>query len=402
MRPDTDEPVLLLAWDFQSAYVHELANAFARTGSKVILLGADSNSAPPYEPGVEFHNLRGSSSPRRTAAVKARELLRSFARALRFIRRSGIRQVYQVGTGKPFLHDLGLNLLLKLGGVRVIHTVHNILPHGRDTALYRLVYRLVYRSIADALVVHAENIVERLVRDFGVPAEKITQVPHGVYRPAEDPRVTRESARRALGLPPGAGVVLAFGQQYPYKGTHLLLQALAAERPPAGGGASEGAAGVRVLVRGTASPAYARRLQQIVEEGGLEGRVDLAFGYVSDAQMELLFKACDLVALPYLEGSQSGVLYMAYAFGRPVLASDIGCFPRHVLPGRTGEVFRAGEVRELGAALERMLAGRDGYSESFIREHARREYSWEASVETIRRRVLDRAPAGGNKTGRHA
>ncbi len=380
--------VLMLAWDFQSAYVHEIANAFARTGSKVVLIGGDGNATPPYEPGVEFRNLRGSTAPNRRALAKARGLVQAFRRTLRCARESDIPFVYHIGVGKTFIIDICLNLLLKLHRKRIIHTVHNILPHGRRTRLNRLLYRLIYHRIADHLVVHAENIVEQLVREFGVPPRKITHVRHGVYRPAEDSGLTRESARRLLGLPADAFVALAFGRQHPYKGTHLLLQAAAsAGRLSSAPGAARGGR-LKILVRGLAGRPYAERLLRLVEENRLSDIVDCAFGFASDREMERLFKACDVAVLPYLEGSQSGVFYMAYAFGRPVLASDIGCFQNHILPGKTGEVFRSGDAGALWETLMRMRAGIEQYREPFIREYARRNYSWEASAEKIRREIL--------------
>ena len=45
-------------------------------------------------------------------------------------------------------------------------------------------------------------------------------------------------------------------------------------------------------------------------------------------------RRADLVALPYRNIEQSGVLYTALAFGRPLVLSDVGGFPEIAGRGR--------------------------------------------------------------------
>ena len=42
--------------------------------------------------------------------------------------------------------------------------------------------------------------------------------------------------------------------------------------------------------------------------------------------VEKYFSAADIIALPYLEGTTSGVLKLALAFGKPVVATNVGDF----------------------------------------------------------------------------
>ena len=50
--------------------------------------------------------------------------------------------------------------------------------------------------------------------------------------------------------------------------------------------------------------------------------------FIRDDEMAALFNAAHAVALPYVSASQSGVAYMAFAFGKPVIATRVGATGR--------------------------------------------------------------------------
>ena len=72
--------------------------------------------------------------------------------------------------------------------------------------------------------------------------------------------------------------------------------------------------------------------------------------FISDEEMVWLFEHCLCVCLPYTEASQSGVLAMAYRFGKPVIVSDLEGLTEFVNEGGTGLVFHTEE--ELVAELD--------------------------------------------------
>jgi peptidoglycan/xylan/chitin deacetylase (PgdA/CDA1 family)/glycosyltransferase involved in cell wall biosynthesis len=317
-------------------------------------------------------------------ARKVRDLIVYQIRAAANVVRSPSKTVHRLGIGKRWIDGVFANSLYRLAGKRVVHTVHDILPHDRSTYLDRLACTLVYRSVASELICHTQHVRRRLVEEFGVQPHRITVAPHGTYRPANDPGITRGLARQRLGLPEGAFILLCFGWQRPYKGTHFLLEALAQEWPK----------GLRVVIKGNAHSSYARQIQRTIDEQRLHDKVRADFGHVHDDEMELLFKASNAVALPYFEGSQSGVLFMSYAFGRPVLASDVGGFPTHVEPGKTGEIFAKGDAGNLRAKLNlMMLDGQASYDEEAIRGYAYANHSWEACAAAVNG-IFDRRSNG--------
>ena len=175
---------------------------------------------------------------------------------------------------------------------------------------------------------------------------------------------------------------MSFGYQRFYKGTHLLLQAIRDIRSTS----------IFCLIRGVANRDYADLLNRIIQKDNLEKTVDCKFGYVSDQELEIIFKASDIVILPYLEGSQSGVLFMAYAFGKPVIASDIGGFKDYIISGKTGELFDLGDPHSLKKVIAHVRLNYSAYRENFIKKYAYENYSWRLFAEEITKNIYNKEP----------
>src|SRR5439155_15026587 len=188
-------------------------------------------------------------------------------------------------------------------------------------------------------------------------------------------------ARAHLGLE--GDVALFFGYVRRYKGLDTLLAAwprVRALRPATlvvAGESYEDPAPYHRLAEAAAGPRSVRMIER----------------YVPDAEVEALFKAADVVVLPYRSATQSGVTQVAYALGLPVITTDVGGLAETVVPGRTGLVVPPEDPGALAAAIveyfERDLSARlrDGVAE------LKRAHSWETlATETIA--LVDRlAPA---------
>jgi glycosyltransferase involved in cell wall biosynthesis len=78
---------------------------------------------------------------------------------------------------------------------------------------------------------------------------------------------------------------------------------------------------------------------------------------VSDQELPAYFRRADLVALPHRDAEQSGVLYAALAFGKPIVMSDVGGFGEVARTG-AGELVPPGDPSALAARLEKLVASR--------------------------------------------
>ena len=104
--------------------------------------------------------------------------------------------------------------------------------------------------------------------------------------------------------------------------------------------------------------------------------------------MELYLKAADVLVLPYKEIFQSGVLFLAYSFGLPVVATDVGSFREEIVEGRTGFLCKPGDPAELAKAIETYFAS-DLYKNLKVRrqeikDYAEANHSWNAVADLTR------------------
>ena len=83
-----------------------------------------------------------------------------------------------------------------------------------------------------------------------------------------------------------------------------------------------------------------------------EDRVIEKIEYVPDEATELYFKAADVLVLPYVRVFQSGVLFLGYSFGLPVIAADVGSLKEEIVEGKTGFVFKPQDSSDLARTID--------------------------------------------------
>jgi glycosyltransferase involved in cell wall biosynthesis len=170
----------------------------------------------------------------------------------------------------------------------------------------------------------------------------------------------------APGTPPsGRPLVLMFGLMRPYKGIDVLLDAW------------RGADGEAAIEDAELWIAGMPRMDISALRAAAPANVSFDPHFVTDDELPAYFQRADLVVLPYLQADQSGVLFTALAFGKPLLLSDVGGFPEMASTG-AAKIVRAGDPRALGRALRELLADRAALTEMCVRARAAANgrYSW--------------------------
>ena len=347
-------------------YSHYLMCKLKEQGVDVALWGNTGLELPdrlqvPYKSQLVFHRLRNFAP--------------DLYKAYRGIAGSGADIVHFQHSTSP-LPELMFTWAAHRKGMKVVFTAHDVLPHQvrlQDRAYFGALYRSV-----DAVIVHAEQN-RKTALELGVPASRVHVVPLGDFMHYDVPDApARDQALQRLGYAPGAKVALFFGAIRPDKGLDVLIRAfkqVADAEPDA-----------RLLcvgpVKGDAEKAesfYA----DIVDSLDLGDRVDLRFGYAPDEEVPVYFAASTVVVLPYRESTQSGVVQVAFATRRAVVASAVGGIPEVIDDGVTGRLVESGNTTQLADAVLHYLgdqagadeAGRQGY------QKARREYSWDIVAE---------------------
>ncbi len=325
-------------------YTGCLAPSLAQRGIPVTLATADDHlfkSSPGVRIVPVFGYTRGHSRAARLArrmrlgpAINGVRFLLAMPSLVALARRSAL--VHVQGWERPSLGVIA-TLLMRAVGARIVYTSHNVferLPHTLDSAR-------IFPAMASATIVHTDADRARLDRPVIV-------IPHGSYAPVADSvrPVPQEAARAELGIGAETLVVLLFGHLRPDKGLDDLLDALA--RAPSWHG----------LVAGEEDGALAK-LGDRVSSAERAGRVTLREGFHDMEAVARFFSAADLVALPYRQASQSGVLLLAYGFTRPVVAYPVGGLLEAVIDGSTGWICEEAKPDALAKALgEAEAAGR--------------------------------------------
>jgi glycosyltransferase involved in cell wall biosynthesis len=372
--------VSLLTGGGDRPYALGLAAALSSTGISIDFIASDELKAPAVldHPRVNFLNLRGDQSP-------DSPIWRKIARVLSYYG----RLVCYAATARPVLFHLlwnnkfelldrtALMLYYRLLGKKVVLTVHNVNLRQRDSSdswLNRISLGFQYR-LCDHLFTHTERMKDELVTKFGVPASKVSVIPFGINNTIPNTNLSSAEAKRRLGVKSKDKVILFFGNIAPYKGLEYLVNAfielLKLDET------------YRLIIVGAPkdSSNYWDRIQGMIKSNGIGSRMIERIEYVPDEQTELFFKAADVLVLPYTHVFQSGVLFLSYGFGLPVIAADVGSLQDEIIEGETGFVFQPRDSTDLTAKIEKYFSSelfRDLENRrALIKAYANERNSWD-------------------------
>jgi len=216
-------------------------------------------------------------------------------------------------------------------------TIHDVVLHDGEKHVERLpfdVRRSVRRAVrrhAAAYIVHGQALVDTLRSQSWYRGQSVYVIPHGLlpYAAAPTPVPTTQT-------------VLFFGRIEHYKGLDLLVDAAKI--------AQASLPGLSVIVAGQGPEAA--RCQELAGGSPL---FDWRIGFVPQEQTAALFSEAAAVVLPYRDASQSGVVPMAFANGRPVIATDVGALCEAVQDGRDGLLVDDPSPAGIAAAIVRLF-----------------------------------------------
>ena len=124
-----------------------------------------------------------------------------------------------------------------------------------------------------------------------------------------------------------------------------------------------------------------KEVQAAIEQSAVSERVVQHTKFIRDDEIELYFKAADVLVLPYTQIFQSGVLFMSYSFGLPVIGTDVGSFAHDIIEGETGFVCRSADSEDLARVIEAYFSS-DLFREldekrARIKDFIQASHSWE-------------------------
>ena len=355
-------------------YAYQFCRALANAGAQVTLV-----TTHEYEMEKFPHNFTVrkqmklwssvESSEMRTASVLgvkvARKLYRAIRRAVRGMKLivEWIRLTIYLKRARPDIIQFGsiefpfeaiFLHILKRNGLILSQICHEFESREHGNNLFATLSDELNRWVYEAFSIiffHAENNRERFLSLFDLPRERFHIIPHGneqLFLSIRSGPGPSTQIWERYGIDNDSPVILFFGNLTPSKGVPDLLKAFSQVY------AKETRA--RLMVVGRPSKFIDMdALTQLAAELEISEATIFDARYLPMEEVPPLMDRATVVMYPYLNSTQSGALQVAYSFGKPVIATNVGGLPEAVEDGKSGFLVPAASPDELARAIMKFI-----------------------------------------------
>jgi len=228
---------------------------------------------------------------------------------------------------------------IKRRKIKTLIIAHNINFHERWLFAKTLTRKLLKKT--DRIMTLSDTVYKEAGKLLQNNNDKLIRGFHPLYTFHNQNVYSRESARKRLGLEEQK-VILFFGYIKPYKGVDLLIRSFILLKKE-----------LKEAILLIAGEVYGNKDKylNLIKESGYTEDIILWDEYIGSADVELYFKAADLLVLPYRTATQSGVIQTAYVMGLGVVTTPVGGLPEMVMPGKTGVVANSVSAEDLASAI---------------------------------------------------
>jgi len=240
-------------------------------------------------------------------------------------------------------NDVSLRLawaMPELKNIPIVLSIHDPEAHSGEFNWRKNLSRWLSFRNTKCIILHSRGLKYDFARKYKLPEKKIKFAPLGVYN------IYREWIEKTI--PEHDRTVLFFGRISPYKGLDVLYKAAPI--------IAEKVQNVRFIVAGRLIPGYRAPLPPVLPNNG---QIEIIAEYINNSKLARLFQETTIVVCPYIDATQSGVVLTAYAFGKPVVATNSGGLPEYVKNNQTGLLIPPGDINALSNAIIKILNDKD-------------------------------------------
>jgi len=308
-----------------SYYTAKFCNALTQRDIRVFLIAPENFMTHLLSKDIQQVQWPYISGTRMNLA----SLLRSPLQAIKFLRI--MHQIKPDWIHFLWIHQVPILLIPWLKKFHVAYTVHDPALHSGEGGRFRSWIQRKLVSLADVCFVHGEENKKRLAVGYNVDSKYVYSIPHGEFMFWDEiPDIRQEK------------IILFFGRIRKYKGLNVLLDAFEKVRPYL--------PDYRLFVCGEGDLGDLRdRLQSTTN-------VDVMNRFVEHSEIPSIFLRSRFLVLPYIDGTQSGIVPMAFALGRTCVVSSVGSIPEVVHHEKNGLLVRPGNSGELAEAILRLAS----------------------------------------------
>jgi len=252
---------------------------------------------------------------------------------------------------------------------KIILICHNIYPHEKRV-LDKLCMKIIF-NVADYLIVHSKSSVEEISKITGIKKVINCFLPNFDIFSTKKTPTNIVSIKNKLNLK--ERVILFFGIVRKYKGLIYLIKALPNVIKEVN---------ADLLIVGEFWDKKQKYID-LIHKLKVENNVKIIDRYLPNEEVEKYFKIADVVVLPYISGSQSAIIQIAYVFNKPVITTDVGGFSEAVIDGKTGFVVPPKNHKELSKKILKFfkLKNRNNFIKNIKKE--KKKYSWENYIKLL-------------------
>lgn len=276
----------------------------------------------------------------------------------------------------PYFAPCYFGLCKLLKGIKILFVCHNVFPHERFP---------LDRSLTKAVLKQGNCYIVQSGKDAGdlqtiIKNPVFEQAVHPTYHAFQLKNMRKEEARSILHLEEQQKVLLFFGFIREYKGLTYLIQAMPE--------IVKQLENVKLLVAGDfPGEKEKKEYTDLIHECGMEEAIIVYDGYIPDQEVEKFFAACDMVVLPYISATQSGIVQIAFGFERPVVVTNVGGLPDVVENGKTGYVVEAAESECLTEVVVKYFKENGQYQMTDSIRKQKYRFSWDRMTEIVERLI---------------
>jgi len=221
----------------------------------------------------------------------------------------------------PFIYRLKNKVLTK----------HDPIQHNKKSFLYEFFKcRLVHKSYENFIFL-SDALTEKFCKHYSIKKESIYYSRLSVY---DYFRSFKDSGNNY------GNYVLFFGRISEYKGVDVLIDAFMQTKACKDG--------KRLVIAGRG------KIKHSIES--LPTNIIVINDYISNDVLSNLIRHSSFVVLPYISATQSGCVMSAYAFNKPILATNVGDLPKSVIDGETGMICNPNDINKLASSIDCMFA----------------------------------------------
>ena len=385
-------------------YAYQLCTGLSNTGAKVTLVTSDEYEMENFSHNFTVRKQMKLWSPTETSQTESafgwvgRVANKSYRAARRVFR--GVRLIVEwirltnyLIQAKPDIIQFGkiefpfeaiFLAILKRNDLILSQVCHEfeLREQGNNPliTISNKIYRWVYESFS-ILFFHGESNRQRFLELFKAPAENLHLIEHGnegLFLSARSKATSPEQMRARYGIDANAPAVLFFGNLTPSKGLPDLLKAFSIVHK------KENSA--RLVVVGKPSKFIDMdSLKRLVKECDISQSTIFDAQYLPMEDVGPLMEMATVVVYPYLNSTQSGALQVAYTFGKPVIATNVGGLPEAVEDGKSGFIVPPSAPDKLASAILRLIENPKLALEigAYAKNLSETRFSWDAIAKNI-------------------